>query len=122
MARILIIDDEEPVRTMLRQMLERAGHEVVEASDGDEGLALYRSAPTDLIITDILMPKKGGLAAIAEFRREFPGSRIVAVSGGGRGGKLMFLATARTYPGVVTLRKPFTRAELMDAVGAALTT
>ena len=120
MARILIIDDEEPVRLLLRQMLERAGHEVTEATEGDEGLEAYRRAPTDLVITDILMPKKGGLAAIAELRREFPTARIIAMSGGGRGGKLMFLATARTYPGVLTLKKPFTKAEVMDAVASVL--
>lgn len=120
MAKVLIIDDEEPVRLMLRQMLERAGHQVAEARDGDEGIEAYRRAPADLVITDILMPNKGGLAAIGELRREFPSTRIIAISGGGRGGKLMFLASARTYPGVVTLKKPFTRNELMEAVTAVL--
>lgn len=120
MARILIIDDEEPVRVMLRQMLEREGHEVVEAACGDEGLALYRAQPTELVITDILMPRTGGLVAISELRKEFPSARIIAISGGGRDGRLNFLATAKTFPGVLTLRKPFQRAELLQAVAILL--
>jgi CheY-like chemotaxis protein len=120
MRRILIIDDEVPVREMLRQMLEREGYEVSEAEDGESGLKLYRSAPADLVITDILMPGKGGLVAISDLRREFPKVSIIAISGGGRSGKLNFLATARTFPGVRTLRKPFRRSELLDAVRESL--
>jgi CheY-like chemotaxis protein len=120
LARILIIDDEEPVRVMLRQMLEREGHEVAEGTCGREGLALYRQRPADLVITDILMPETGGLVAISELRAEFPDARIVAISGGGRDGRLNFLATARTFPGVRTLRKPFSRADLLEAVNALL--
>ena len=51
MARILIIDDEIQVRTMLRQMFEREGHEVIDAPDGKVAISLHREEPTDLIIT-----------------------------------------------------------------------
>jgi CheY-like chemotaxis protein len=54
MATILIIDDEEGVRALLRTTLEAAGHKVVEAASGRIGLDLYRLRPTDLVITDIL--------------------------------------------------------------------
>ncbi|MBI5441894.1 MAG: response regulator [Deltaproteobacteria bacterium] len=120
MARILIIDDEEPVRSMLRQMLEGAGYEVEEASDGDEGIRLFRSKPADLVVTDLLMPNKGGLVTISELRREHPAVRVIAISGGGRNGKLNFLSTARTFAGVRTLRKPFRRAELLEMVADVL--
>lgn len=120
MARILVIDDEEPVRAMLREMLQRAGHEVTEAADGDAGLSAFRSQPPDLVITDILMPAKGGLVTIKEIRSLDPAARIIAISGGGKTGKLSFLSTARTFPGVKTLRKPFRRAELLGLVEEVL--
>lgn len=116
MARILVIDDEEPVREMLRQMLERAGHEVLQACDGDEGVAVHKRSQVDLVITDILMPRKGGLVTISELRRDRPDMKIIAMSGGGRTGKLNFLSTAKTFPGVKTLRKPFRQSEVLDAV------
>ena len=62
MARILIIDDEPNVRSMLRRMLHQAGHQVSEAGNGAEGIDLYERDPPDLIITDILMPEKEGRA------------------------------------------------------------
>ena len=60
MATILIIDDQESIRALLRTMLEAAGHKVMGASNGRIGLDLYRQKPTDLIITDILMPELNG--------------------------------------------------------------
>ncbi len=122
MARILIIDDEQQVRAMMRQMLERAGHEVDEASDGEAGLRSFQRKSADLVITDILMPVKGGLVTIAELRRDHPGVKVIAISGGGRNGKLNFLSTAKTFPGVRVLRKPFRRAELLETVKETLTT
>jgi len=120
MARILIIDDEEQMRGMLRQMLERAGYEVIDAADGKEGMKLFRREPADLIITDLLMPEKEGLETIMELRREFPGTKIIAISGGGREGILDFLPAARKLGACATLAKPFERQEMLDAVAKAL--
>ncbi|MCP4687031.1 MAG: response regulator, partial [Desulfobacterales bacterium] len=58
---ILIIDDERLMRSMLRRLLESKGYKITVASDGDEGMKLYRENPADLIITDLLMPEKEGL-------------------------------------------------------------
>jgi CheY-like chemotaxis protein len=91
MLRILIIDDEDQFRSMLRRVLERASYEVVEAQDGNEGIQRCREAPMDLIITDILMPGKEGLETIMDLRREFSQVKIIAISGGGRTGDLNFL-------------------------------
>ena len=71
MATILIIDDEAPIRALLRTTLEAAGHEVTEAANGRIGLELYRHRPTDLVITDILMPELNGLDMLLELTREF---------------------------------------------------
>ncbi|MBE0617583.1 MAG: response regulator [Proteobacteria bacterium] len=116
MARILIIDDEEDVRSTLRQMLEVAGHQVDEAAEGEEGVRRFSLRPHDLVITDILMPVKGGLTTIREIRERYPQAKILAISGGGKDKKLSFLSTARTFPGVRTLGKPFSRADLLTTV------
>ena len=116
MARILIIGDEDQARCMLHQVLERAGYDVIEARDGVEGLQRFREGPTDVIITDILMPEKEGLETIMDLRREFPAAKIIAMSGGGRTGNLNFLEVARRLGAQRTLHKPFGLPEMLKAV------
>ena len=77
MATILIIDDEEPVRVLLRSALQADGYEVVEAVNGREGLELYRRKPADLVITDILMPELNGLDMLLELTREFLHAKVI---------------------------------------------
>ena len=120
MAHILVVDDEEDMRSMLTQMLERAGHKVSTANNGEEAIAAFAATPPDLLLIDILMPKKGGLVAISEIRKKAPTARIIAMSGGGRDGKLNFLSTAQTFPGVRAVRKPFRRQQLLTLVGEVL--
>jgi len=83
MAAILVIDDEEIIRVLLRSALEAAGYEVTEAANGREGLDLYRKRPTDLVITDILMPELNGLDMLMELTREFLDAKVIAISGAG---------------------------------------
>jgi DNA-binding NtrC family response regulator len=116
MKRILIIDDDTQARSMLRQALERAGYTVMEASNGIDGIKRYREDPADLVITDILMPEKEGLEIIRELRQEFPLLKVIAISGGGRTGKLDFLDIATKLGAVRTFHKPFALRELLDAV------
>ena len=120
MQRILVIDDEAPMREMLTGMLGKEGFEVDAAGDGDAGLELFRRCRPDLVVTDILMPHIGGLVAIREMRDLDPSVKIIAISGGGSDGKLNFLSTARTFKGVKTLQKPFRHTDLMAAVRGAL--
>jgi DNA-binding response OmpR family regulator len=120
MARILIIEDDDLLRHMLRQGLEEAGYEVVEARNGEEGLQRYHAAPADLIITDILMPEKEGLETIIELRREVPGVKIIAISGGGQIGNLTFLEVARHLGAQRVLQKPFKLPEMLAAVREVL--
>ena len=81
MARILIIEDEKPVRKLLRELLEDFGHEVITAIDGEVGVRLYRQEPADLVISDIFMPHKDGLEVIRELRRDFPEIKIIVITG-----------------------------------------
>ena len=120
MARILIIDDEDELRSMLRQMLEQAGHEVTEAVNGAEGIKLYEQDPPDLIITDIIMPEKEGVETIIALRRADPDLPIIAISGGGRLEATDFLPMAGKLGARRTLSKPFRRDQLLEAVGECL--
>ena len=112
LARILVIDDEAQMRWMLREMLEQAGYEVMEASNGKDGVELYRKDPPDLVITDIVMPEKDGLAVIEELRREYLDAKIIATAGFGN----VVLPRARELKADRTFSKPFRVVELLAAV------
>jgi len=121
MARILIIEDDDQTRSMLRQVLEREGYEVVDAPDGREGIRLYRGKPTDLIITDIIMPEKEGIETIMELKRDFPDVKIIAMSGGGRIGPDEYLHVAKKLGAQRTFAKPVEREEMLKAIRELLT-
>lgn len=112
MARILIIDDDDPTRLVLRAILEQADHEVLEASDGLEGVQRFREEAPDLVITDILMPEKEGLETIQELRRDFPEIKIIAISGSGAN----YLSWAEEFGALRTFFKPFDRKKILAAV------
>jgi len=119
MPSVLVVDDEEQVRQLIREALEQAGYEVEEASDGKEGLKRYRSRPTDLVIMDILMPDQDGLETIMTLHREFPNSRVIAMTGGSEViGILNFLDVAKMLGANRTLQKPFEVKTLLEAVAA----
>lgn len=120
MSRILIVDDEEQVRNMLNTCLTRAGHEVVEAIDGDEALQHYAADAIDLIILDLLMPGKEGLETLMALRHDPERPRIIAISGGARAVGADFLPAARKLGADLTLKKPFHNKELLDAISSLL--
>jgi DNA-binding NtrC family response regulator len=113
-ATILIIDDEEIIRVLLRSALEAAGYEVTEASNGHEGLERYRQRPTDLVITDILMPEMNGLDMLLELTREFLHAKVIAISGAG--GEKNVLNVAKLLGARQTFQKPFSIQHLLGAV------
>ena len=120
MAHILIIDDDDQFRNMIRQLMERNGHEVEEASGGKEGIRLYRENPTDIIITDLIMPGKDGIETIQELKKEFPDVKIIAISGGGRVGPQDYLHLAKMFGARQTLTKPINLSELLNAIDELL--
>ena len=107
MSRILVIDDELPVRRVLRSILERAGHTVLDAPDGRKGMALWRQEPTDVVVTDIFMPGKDGIEFIQEMKHVAPKPKIIAMSGGGQRGLLDWNASALALGADRVLLKPF---------------
>lgn len=102
---------------MLRMTLEDAGYEVEDAPDGKKGVMLFRENPTDIIITDILMPEREGIETILELRKDFPGIKIIAISGGGRfKSPNTFLTMAEHFGAARTFSKPIRQRELLSAV------
>lgn len=118
MASILVIDDDDQIRLLLREVFERVGHRVSEARDGTEGMEQYRQAPSDLVILDILMPEKEGLETIIELRREFPNVKIVAVSGGSERSHVNLLELAKRLGARHAIQKPFDIQALTDLVAS----
>ncbi len=117
MAKILVIEDNEDILSFYKRMLEMAGHEVVGALNGNEGTRLFREDPADVVITDMVMPEKDGMETIMELRKDFPGVKIIAVSGGGAIGPYCYLMTAQRLGANRILTKPVDMSELMKAVG-----
>ena len=117
---ILVIDDDETTRHVLRAILEREGYTVLDAPDGDKGIRQYQENPTDLVITDIIMPGKEGIETIRDLRREFPNVKIIAVSGGGRIGPVSYLKMAKGLGALRTLNKPIDRTALLKTVEEVL--
>ena len=114
MATILIIDDEERIRALLRTTLEAAGYEVTEAPNGRIGLALYRQRPTDLVITDIVMLELNGLDMILELTRAFLNVKVIAISGAPDTQNT--LDAAKLLGARHTFHKPFSMDALLKAV------
>ena len=114
MPTILIIEDEESIRLLLRSVLEAAGYEVTEATTGRQGLELYRHRPTDLVITDILMPELNGLELLLALTQEFIHAKVIAISGAQE--EKIILDVAKILGARQTFRKPFSLPQLLDAV------
>lgn len=117
MAKVLVIDDDELVRSLLKTVLEEAGHEVAEAADGNTGLLLCRSHDIDLVITDILMPEADGSWAIRRLKRDFPRITIFAMSGGGQiASSETCLSVAQRVGAAKVFEKPIAHDELLQAI------
>ena len=117
-ARILVIDDEQSVRAALKQALTTAGHTVVLAANGIEGVNLQRKEPADLIITDLFMPEQDGVETMVQLRKFAPDVSVIAISGNPLGSEM--LAVAEKLGAVAIFEKPFTVPELLKAVDEGL--
>lgn len=125
MARILLAEDQDFMRDVLKQHLEKAGHEVLEARDGQECVTIYRRKKTgiDLVITDIVMPSKEGIHVVIEIGLINPNVKIIVISGGGgRFSPDLPLNAVADMTGVMaTLAKPFSAERLLELVDQAIT-
>ncbi|MCP4135936.1 MAG: response regulator [bacterium] len=116
MAKILVIDDDSKFRKMFRQMLEKAGYEIQEAENGGEGIKIYVEDPADLVITDIFMPEKEGIETIFELKRDYPGIKVIAISGGGKTGDFRFLEYTKEFGVTEIFSKPFEKNVILGKI------
>jgi len=111
--RILVVDDSEVVRNILRSKLEGCGYEVVEAADGQKAIQRLDEGAFDVVITDILMPEKDGLETLQHVRKTQPDAKVIAISGAGND---LYLENARGLGASRVFAKPFKLEEIADAV------
>ena len=121
MARVLVVDDMAEMRTMIRTMLESAGHSVTDAEPGRTGIkALRGTDPIDVLVTDILMPEADGIEVIRA-ASDRAGMGIIAISGGGSYmPAAVSLAMSEAFGARKVLFKPFRKQELLEAVNSVL--
>lgn len=105
--RVLVVDDDADMRLTLKLALELAGYGVEVAANGREALERQKSSPAELMITDIFMPDADGFEAIDAFRKHYPKTKIVVVSGGAQFSKRDYLPDAALIGADATLQKPF---------------
>jgi two-component system response regulator (stage 0 sporulation protein F) len=120
MATILLVDDDDPLRTVLRINLTKWGHRVVEARNGKLALALVQQEVPDMVVTDLVMPEMEGLEFIRELRRTRPEVKIIAMSGGGRLSATGYLKMAKAMGARQVLAKPFAIEELKLGIESML--
>ena len=120
MAHILVADDQEKVRNILKSLFERDGHTVVLATNGKEALQSYQEQPAEIVVTDILMPDMEGIETIRELKRINPNVKIIAMSGGGTIEANEYLEMAVLFGAKQTISKPFDVLEMLEALRSCI--
>jgi two-component system, chemotaxis family, chemotaxis protein CheY len=120
MKKILVIEDNAIVRNTMMRILQSAGYTVVTANDGLQGVDVFRKELPDLVISDIIMPQQEGIGTIRQILAEYPGTKIIAISGGGRIGNTDFLSIARKMGAIDALPKPFDPDDLLGRIKTCL--
>lgn len=120
MAKILVVDDEPLICSMLSTRLSRAGHDVMTTRNGREAIVLQQQAPSQILIVDIMMPEKDGLETIMHLHAENPDIKIIAISGGSRIGNVDLLELASQYGAVEVFHKPLDHQQLLHVIDKCL--
>ncbi len=121
MAKILLADDDVNILKTQSSILTRAGHVVVSVNNGRKALlCLEESNDFDLLVTDIVMPEAEGMETIRAVRKRNKALKIIAMSGGGSSGQMDYLTIAKGMGANLTLHKPFTGAELLEAIASLI--
>lgn len=120
MARVLIADDNASTREAFRLLLHAAGHTITCAADGEEAVEFYRAQPFDVVVLDLLMPKRDGFETLRVLKAEFPNLRALVISGAWRVGGRDALSYARELGAAVAILKPVDPAVVLRAVDELL--
>lgn len=113
---ILIIDDDPRIRDIFKSWLERCGHNVAVAENGREAIKLQRENPAELIVCDLIMPVQEGIETIGQFKNEYPGVGIIAISGGGKIGSESYLNLAEQLGAWKAFSKPVDMKRFIETV------
>ena len=116
MPGILIVEDENELRTMLKVSLSRHRFTVLEAENGKEAIAHFKPSLTDLVITDLIMPEEDGLKVIMRLREMKPSIKIIAISGGGKASPGSYLNLAKALGADAVYSKPFSVGEMINKI------
>ena len=116
MATVLVVDDDSDVLKILSDVLQRAGHQVRMANDGDSGLREFRRLSSQLVITDLIMPNKDGLEVIMSLKQSKQPPKIIAISGGGKLAPESYLPLADKIGADAILEKPFLPSTLLAMI------
>lgn len=120
MATILLVEDDDLVRDMLTQVLQRASHTVIGATNGEEATDYLKNQTPDIMVTDIIMPKKSGITLISEVKNRHPNLEIIAISGGGRLDPTGYLDLSESLGASVSFEKPIDNTALLMAIDLLL--
>ena len=118
--KILVVDDDDVIRLIIKNVITKLGSQTLEARNGNEAVSLYKKEKPDLVITDILMPDKEGLETIHDIRGINPKAPIIAMSGGGNTQNLTFLQLAQKIGANHVMAKPVKPDELINAIKTIL--
>lgn len=116
MTHIMVVDDDNIIRKFLQVILEKAGYRVTEAQNGKVAMKLHRNFPADLIILDLVMPEKEGIETIMELRRDFPDTKIIAITGGLKGETEVLLNASKDLGASLAFKKPLDAKTMLEAV------
>jgi len=115
MARVLIIDDEQLTRVILEKTLKSNGHEVIVASNGHEGYAIIEKGNLDVVITDLLMPGKGGVELIYDVNQNQPNIKVIVISSA-----FEYINAAEQVGVFRIIRKPFAIKDVLQCIDDAM--
>lgn len=116
MVKILLVEDDDLVRDMLTQILTRSSHQVISAANGEEATEILKTTEPDIMVTDIIMPKKSGVTLISEVKDKHPNMEIIAISGGGRLDPTGYLDLSESLGATVSFEKPIDNSALLMAI------
>lgn len=120
MAKILVADDDELLRKIIRRFLEKDGHEVVEVSNGHDALLHLRETEIDIVILDVVMPEKGGIETLLEMSCSDITAKVILITGMVDTKMEIFQNLCRQFKAQLVINKPFTREQLAEAVNTLL--
>ena len=120
LASVLLVEDDETVREAVSMMLERAGYGVTVAANGLEAAGIIENWQPNLVITDIFMPDSDGIETLNLVRRRWPGTPVIAISGGSPMHRLDYLGIAGDLGAAATINKPFVADAFLATVADVL--